>query len=124
MGARSDRRVLPLLQAQVARPLVITEGVLLPFPLAPRDGEDDGVPDGTVQTRFIRHNLPPAAARVDAFAAARRHRSGSKCRSRRAGADCPQTERRRLKRVALSPPLSCVPPVRAPARPMAPDAAS
>src|SRR5215813_8631340 len=37
MGARPDRRLLALLQVQVARPLVITKHVLFPGILAPRD---------------------------------------------------------------------------------------
>src|SRR5262245_48773131 len=48
MGAWRDRRVLPLLQAQVARPLV-TEGVVFPGIIMPHDG----VPDGTVQAILI-----------------------------------------------------------------------
>src|SRR5215510_5265606 len=68
LGTRSDRQVLPLLQAQVARPLVITEGVLFPSILAPRDGVHDGVPDGNVQAifslRLIAAPAPQAGGRV------------------------------------------------------------
>src|SRR5262245_32514340 len=55
-------RVLALLQAQVARPLVITEGVLFPSILAPRDGVHDGVPDGNVQAIFSRRLIASTGA--------------------------------------------------------------
>ena len=61
-GTRSDRRVLPLLQAQVARPLVITEGILFPSILAPRDGVHDGVSDGNVQAIFSRRLIAGSGA--------------------------------------------------------------